>query len=110
MNAKTTDTTDTARFSPTKTIAITHLHDGYYQLNETESRAWGAYEADGVEAEDGGEFRRAIKAELQDIADERGREIEVFADGGGLDCQDWVVTVITPDERAEASERAEYDV
>jgi len=69
-----------------------------YNLDEDETRAWGAYEDEGVEAEDHGEFRRALKAELQQVANELCKPLEVHADGTGIDAQDWIATVLVPDD------------
>lgn len=73
---------------------LEHLTDTYYQMDEDESRAWGAYQGDGVEAEDGGAFRRDLTAELYEVACRCHRSIEVFACGEPIDAQDWTVAVI----------------
>ena len=69
---------------------------GAYFMDEDESERWGAYEDDGVEAEDLGEFRRGLKKELQAIADEHDKSIGIYADGDGIGAQDWLCTVLEP--------------
>ena len=49
----------------------------YYMLDEDDSDRWGANAGDGCEADDSGEYRRALRAELQILADAMGKSIEI---------------------------------
>lgn len=82
--------------NPRRVMNRRHLTHGdrVYQMDASESEAWGAYKGDGVEAEDLGDFRRALISELRDVAAKNGRDIEVFADGEPLGAEDWICTVV----------------
>ena len=61
-------------------------------LSPEESLAWGAYEADGRETDDGGEYRREMIRRL--AKDAGGLDVHVYASGAPVDAEDWLLTVI----------------
>jgi hypothetical protein len=67
---------------------------GYYTLTEDESDRWGANAGEGCEAEDKGDYRRAVRQELQAVADAQEEQIEITV--CDRDGNDWIADVICP--------------
>ena len=67
----------------------------YYVLSEDDSDRWGANAGEDCEAEDCGEYRRALRRELQEYANALGKSVEiVVCDHDG---NYWVTDQIVPE-------------
>ena len=74
--------------------ATNRIIGGILELTAAETARWGALCEQGVEAEDGGEFRRSVIRELRDYVDaDAERSVEVYA---ALELGGWVLTVVEP--------------
>ena len=66
-----------------------------YMLTEEDSDRWGANAGEGCEADDCGEYRRALRRELQEYCDAIGKPVEIHVCND--DGDSWVADQLVPE-------------